>query len=107
MPLCAPVGETRLTSYGVKYSKAPLPGPGNIWDYDPDGSQWLHTDAVITIPPKSNSSHFSTTIQNAEGDVLITVTPYINVITRLVIIHNHIVQTCSSYHNIFRTYSYD
>ena len=78
MPWRAPVGEILRTYERVKYIKSPLSGPVNLRDYASDGYWWVHTDVVISITPKSNSSHFSTTIQTTKGDILITVYPSIN-----------------------------
>ena len=44
---------------------------GNLWDYPSDGYLWIHTDAVISTPPKTNT-YFVTTILTPKGDFPIT-----------------------------------
>ena len=70
MPHLSPVENIRHPRYGVKDVEAPM--LGNLWDYTSDSPWWVHTNDVITTLTKYSSSHFSTTIQNAEGNVLIS-----------------------------------
>ena len=50
---------------------------GNMWAYASDGSQWVHIDVIIFVPPEINT-HFFTNIITLKGDFLITVSPSIN-----------------------------
>ena len=77
------VGDIRLPSDGVEDIKSPLPGTGNLRAYVSDGSRWIHTDAVIRITSEINNNSVKTLL-TPEGDVPITVSPSINVSTRLV-----------------------
>ena len=47
--------------------------PVYLWDYDSNGSCWVHTNAIINNPPESSTSQFRKTLQTAEGDIPITV----------------------------------
>ena len=97
MPQRAPVGEMRYPY--VKEAKDPdvswwdsianitpesnystIIHTGNLWDYASDGSQWVHTDAVICVQPKTNT-HLITTLPTNKVDVPITVYLSINVIS--------------------------
>ena len=92
MPRRAPVVEIRRSPDGVKEVEAPL--PSNLWCYSSDGSRWFHTYSVIIIPQDSSSLHFSTTLHTAKGDVLITMSPSVNVSGRLVVVNDGWVNHC-------------
>ena len=102
---CAHVGEILHSPDGVEEVESPL--PGILWSYASYGSFRVHTDAIITITPKSKSLHFGTTLQNSYGDVLVTLYPYFSVISHLVEVNEIIIQTCSSCHELFRPFSYN
>ena len=78
---------------------------GNLWAYAPNGSLWVHRNAVICVPPEMNN-HFIITILTPKGESLITVLPSTNGSTCLVSIHKCVVRTRSTYQDIFRTYIY-
>ena len=68
------IGDIRRPPEGeVEY-----PVTGNMWAVASNGSCWVHTNFVINTPPESSSQHFSTTIQTAYVDVLITISPSVN-----------------------------
>ena len=85
MPQCAPIGGIRRSRDGIKKSESPL--PINLQDYAFNGSRWVHINAVIVIPPGSNSFYLSTTPYTDEGDFLITVSQSINGSARLFIMN--------------------
>ena len=79
---------------------------GNMWTYASDDSRWVHNDAVICVPPKINT-HFVTTLPTPKVDISITASLSINGSARLVSMNECIVQTRSSYRELFRPYSYN
>ena len=81
----AHVGKIRHSPDEVKYVEAPL--PGNLWYYSYNGSRCVCTNAVITTPPKYSYLHFRTTLQTANGDVLITVSSSVNGSGQLVVVN--------------------
>ena len=106
IPLSAPIFDIRCLPDGLKDVESPLSGTGNLWSLASGSSRWVHTDAVIAIPPKSNSSHFSTTLHTSKGYFPITIYPYTNGSSQLNRINECIIKTHSSYCELFRTYSY-
>ena len=50
----------------VKYAAVTQPGPGNLWVWDSGGSQWVHSNFFIRLPPKINT-HFVTTSPTTRG----------------------------------------
>ena len=70
----APVGEIRHYSEGEVES----PLPGNLWVVASNGSWWVHPDAFITTPSESSYLQFNATLKNANGYVLINLSPSIN-----------------------------
>ena len=101
MPWWTFVGKIRRYPDGVEATL-----PVNLWDYASGGSQLVHTDAVITINPKSSSSHFSITLQTDKGYVLSTKSLYVNDRACLVGLNDHVFQKHPSYSELFITYSY-
>ena len=51
------------------------PRIGTMLEVDSNDSRWVHTNSVITTPPKSSYLYFRTTLQTSEGDFTITVSP--------------------------------
>ena len=101
MPLQSPVGEIRIPYDRVKYVTDPLPGTGNMWAWNSDGSRWVYSIFFIRVPPKINTNFFTNFTTN-KGEVLITMYPSINGRNHLVSMHNDIVyQTRTTYRNIF------
>ena len=76
-----------------------------MWDSSSDGSLWVQTDAVIFDPPKINTC-FVTALMNPQKNVSITVSLSINGSSRLISMNERVVQTSSTYCEIFRPYSY-
>ena len=56
--------------------EAPL--PSNLLAVSSNCSRWVHPDYAITTPPKSSSSHLSTTLKTTVGDVTITLYKSVN-----------------------------
>ena len=52
----------------VKHVAVSQPGPGNLWVWASDGSQWVYFSAVINILPRSGN--INTTIQTPDGEVV-------------------------------------
>ena len=76
-----------------------------LWDYVPNGSQWIQSNAVIHVPPEINT-YFITTLPNFKEYVPITMSPSTNGIYRLVKMNERVVRTKSTYHELLRTCSY-
>ena len=90
----------------VSYHAYPLlPGPDNLWPWPTDGSIWVHRNSVICVPPEINT-YFFTTFSTPKVEVPITVSPYINGGAWLVSVNGSVIQTRSTYCEIFRPYSY-
>ena len=51
-----PVGEILRPSDRVRYVKACPSGSGNLWAYVSDGYQWVHTNAIISVPIENKYS---------------------------------------------------
>ena len=77
----------------------------NLWRYSHDGSIWVHRNSVICVPPEINT-YFFTTFSTPKVEVPITVSPYINGGAWLVSVNGSVIQTRSTYCEIFRPYSY-
>ena len=70
----------------MDFKKSKIPGLltcGQLLPMVPNSSRWIHTNAVITNPTKSYSSHLSTTLHTANGYVPITMSLFINGIGQL------------------------
>ena len=83
MPWRDPVGDIWRPYDTVKYFKASLTGPGNLWEWDSDGSQWVHSNFIICVAPEVKT-HFVTNFSTPKGELPITVYPYINGSARFV-----------------------
>ena len=66
MPRRAPVVKIRRPDYRVKYVAVVC--SDGVWDCVHNGSLWVHTSAVINIPP--GSGNINTTIQTPYGGVV-------------------------------------
>ena len=76
-----------------------------MWAYASYGSRWVHTDAIIRVPPEINND-FITTLTTTKGDDLITIYLYINGSVQFVSMNERVVRTRSTYHELLRSYSY-
>ena len=76
-----------------------------MWDYATNGSLWVHINSIIHVPPEININSV-TNIPTSKGEVPITMFPYINGSTCLVSMNDCVVQTESTYRELFRPYSY-
>ena len=105
VPWCYSVGKIRRLYDRFKYVEYPLTCIVNLCDYAFDGSWWFHNNAVIHVPPEKKSV-FVTTIMTPKGYVPITMSQSIHGTNHLVGMDGSVAQTCTTYHELFRPYSY-
>ena len=101
---CAPFRKIWCPPDGIKDVEYPL--SSDLWDYNSNGSRWVHTISIIDITPESDSSDFSTSLQTTKGYFFINVSPSVNGSTRLVGVNECFVWTHSSYCELFIPFSY-
>ena len=90
--------------YQVEYFTIAQPGPGNLWAWASDGSQWVHFNFFIHIPPKINT-HSVTAFPDPKEEVPITVSPSISESVRLFGFRYELVaQPCTNYCGLFLPY---
>ena len=78
---------------------------GILWEWDSDGSRFVHSNFVICVPPKIKT-HFVTTFPTSKGEVLITVSPSTNISALLVSFCKELVdQPPTTYHELFLPHS--
>ena len=56
----ASVDEILHPSDGFEDVEAPLPGPRNMGAWASGGSQWVHSNFVLRVPPEVNTNFVTT-----------------------------------------------
>ena len=78
----------------------------NIWNYAPNGSRWVHRNAVIRFTPNINT-HLVTTFWTPKGELPITMYQSIDESTHLVSMQDNLItQPRTTYCELFQPYSY-
>ena len=88
----SPVGKIVYPSNIVKYVESPL--PGSLWAVASSGYSWVHPYGVITTSPYSSPLYVITTLQNSEGDILVTFSLSVNYSGFLVVLYDGCLGHC-------------